>query len=336
MSSSRSRLLCWLPIVGLHAEMVAGLVAGLIVGVVVATPALAGRAHAQAASAVAGPVSAPGTAGAKTLAAKAAPGKKWQSIEALRSGLASGDPVKAGAAIDGLGQRGDRAAVDALTAFLIAGQADLWADRAIEALGNTRSPDARALLGELTQHRRPAARLLAYRGLAQIPGVAPDAILAQGLRDSDASVRGLCATQLGERNARPHVELLLRALERGVPEAAVAIGKLGDAEVVARYGALLQRLPIDVMLGGYGEFLRRSDLAEATKLEIVARLGEVAGVVVKRFLEQLIADGVGKGSPTLELALRETAKRIDDGGTRGGTAASTPASTPSSTQGGKR
>ena len=63
------------------------------------------------------------------------------------------------------------------------------------------------------------------------------------------------------------------------------------------------------------EFLRRSDLAEATKLEIVARLGEVAGAVVKQFLEQLVADGVGKkGSGSFDLALRETAKRIDAGG----------------------
>jgi hypothetical protein len=288
MSSSRSGLLRWVSM------------AGLVVHALALGPSRYGRAHAQAASKVAPP--------------KAAAAKKSGPIEPLLAALASGDAARAGAALDALGARSDRAAVVALRAFLIVGQADAWADRAIAALGNTRSPDARALLTELTQHRRPAARLLAYRGLAQIPGSASDEALAQGLRDSDPAVRGLCATQLGERNARSKADLLLRALERGVPEAAPAIGKLGDAEMVARYGALLQRLPIDVMLGGYGEFLRRADLAEATKLEIVARLGEVAGVVVKRFLEQLVADGVGKGSASLELALRETAKRIDEGG----------------------
>jgi len=312
MSSSRSGpwlLVAWL--------LVAWLL--VIAGLVVAAPALVGRAHAQAASAAPEPKAAAGAsprAATKTLVAKSAPAKKPVSIESLRAALASGDAATAGAALDALGTRGDRAAVEVLIAFLVVGQADAWADRAIEALGNTRSPAARTLLTELTQHRRPAARLLAYRGLGQIPGAASDEVLAQGLRDSDAGVRGLCATQLGERNARPHVELLLRALERGVPEASVAIGKLGDADVVARYGVLLQRLPIHVMLGGYGEFLRRRDLAEATRLEIVARLGEVAGVVVKRFLEQLIADGVGKGSATFELALRETAKRIVEGGGR--------------------
>jgi hypothetical protein len=295
MSSSRSGLLRWV--------LMAGLVHALALGA-----SRYGRAHAQPSSELA--------AASKVAPPKAAPAKKSGPIEPLLAALASGDAARAGAALDALGARSDRAAVVALRAFLVVGQADAWADRAIAALGNTRSPDARALLTELTQHRRPAARLLAYRGLAQVPGSASDEALAQGLRDSDPGVRGLCATQLGERNARSKADLLLRALERGVPEAAPAIGKLGDAEMVARYGALLQRLPIDVMLGGYGEFLRRADLTEATKLEIVARLGEVAGVVVKRFLEQLVVDGVGKGSASLELALRETAKRIDEGGTK--------------------
>lgn len=282
---------------------------------VVAAGAPASRVGAQAG--VVPPV------GAKTALAKARSpstatksSKKLEPIESLRAALASGDAAKAGAALDALGTRSDRAAVDTLRAFLVVGQADIWADRAIAALGATRSADARPLLAELTQHRRTAARALAHRGLAQIPGEPSDALLAQGLRDSAAEVRGLCATQLGERNARPYAPLLLRALERGVPEAAVAIGKLGDAEMVVQYGALLQRLPIQVMLSGYGEFLRRADLSEATKLEIVARLGEVAGAVVKAFLTQLVVDDVGKGTPTLELALRETAKRIDAGGQR--------------------
>jgi hypothetical protein len=299
MSSSRCGLLRW----------------PLVVGLVMSAATPPSRVHAQAAGTVVAPKPAT-TPPASVTATKSAPPKKAEPIESLRAALASGDAAKAGGALDSLGTRGDRAAVQVLSAFLVVGQADAWADRAIEALGNTRSPDARPLLTELTQHRRPAARLRAFRGLAQIPGALSDEVLAQGLRDSDVAVRGLCATQLGERNARAHVELLLRALERGVPEAAAAIGKLGDAGMVARYDALLQRLPIHVMLAGYAEFLKRSDLAEATKLEIVARLGEVAGVVVKRFLEQLIADGVGKGQPTLDLALRETAKRIAEGGQR--------------------
>jgi HEAT repeat protein len=294
--------------------------AGLLLLIVLSSSG-PGRVDAQASSPP--PVAKTGVSPAPALrggaspakpAAKSLPAKKLEPIETLRAALASGDAARAGAALDALGARSDGAAVAALRDFLVVGQADAWADRAIEALGNTRSPDARALLAELAQHRRVSARVLAYRGLAAIPGEQSDALLAQGLRDSDPGVRGLCATQLGERDARPMVDLLLRALERGVPEAAAAIGKLGDADAVARYGALLQRLPIAVMLSGYGEFLRRRDLPEATKLEIVARLGEVAGVVVKGFLEQLVADGVGKGSGSFELALRETAKRIDAGG----------------------
>lgn len=258
------------------------------------------RAHAQAAR---GSEAAPGPRSGATRV----------PIATLRAQLASGDAATVSAALAALGRRSERAAVDALAAFLVVGQDDAWADRGIEALGNTRSADARPLLAELAHHRRAHARVLAYQGLAHIAGEQSDKLLADGLRDSDADVRGTCATQLGERGARAQLELLLRALERGVPEAAPAIGKLGDAETVTRYGAFLQRLPIQVMLSGYGEFLVRPDLPEAVKLEIVARLGEVAGVTVKRFLEQLVAKNIAKGLPSFQHALRETAKRIDDG-----------------------
>jgi hypothetical protein len=65
------------------------------------------------------------------------------------------------------------------------------------------------------------------------------------------------------------------------------------------------------MLNGYEQFLLRADIGEQHKLEIVARLGEVASPSVKHFLEGLIADGTWTKQPRLANALRETAKRID-------------------------
>ena len=43
------------------------------------------------------------------------------------------------------------------------------------------------------------------------------------------------------------------------------------------------------MLPGYEQFLLRADIDEAHKLELIAHLGEVASLTVKRFLEQLLA-----------------------------------------------
>jgi HEAT repeat protein len=224
--------------------------------------------------------------------------------------LQSDDPARAAAAVDALGKRGDRTAVAALTAFVRAGQPDALTDRALVALGATRSPDALPVLAEFTHHRRPSARAAAHAGAARIPGSAADALLAEGLRDSDAGVRGTCARALAERGSKSQLDLLFRAFVRGVPEASFAIGKLAEPASLPRFEEQLGRLPIQVMLAGYEQFLLRPDIDEATKVELVAHLGEVASLTVKRFLERLLAEQNWASRPRLLRALVETARRI--------------------------
>jgi hypothetical protein len=241
-------------------------------------------------------------------------GSKGQkgAADALSAALTSGDVARAEAAIDALGKRGDRAAVGALVELVRQGQPDALTDRALRALGETRSPDALPFLSELTHHRRSQARQAAYGAAGRIDNEAANELLAQGLRDSDPGVRGLCARSLGERGAKSQLDVLWRGLERGVPEASVAIGRLAAPDAVARLHAFLGQLPIQVMLGGYEQLLLRDDVQEDVKLDIVARLGEVAGLTVKRFLEELLARKIWARQPSVLRALAATAKRIDD------------------------
>jgi len=227
------------------------------------------------------------------------------------AGLQNADPALVGAAVDALGKRGDRAAVDTLAAFLRSGQPDALADRALLALGATRRPEALAAVAEFTHHRRVSARTSAYTAAAGLTGEAANALLGAGLRDSDAGVRGLCAHELAERGARSQLDLLFRAFARGVPEAAFAVGKLADAASLPRFEQQLGRLPIQVMLAGYEQFLLRPDFDEATKLELVAHLGEVASLTVKRFLEQLLVAHPWARQLRLQRAIADTARRID-------------------------
>jgi HEAT repeat protein len=245
--------------------------------------------------------------------ARAAGGsKRVASLAELSADLQSGDPSKVGAAIDGLRERGEPKLVPVLAELLHQGLPDAMADRALEALGATRSTQALPVLAELTHHRRASARAAAYAAAARIDGESVDELLAEGLRDSDAGVRGQCARRLGERGAVRQLEVLFRALERGVPEAGVALGKLCDAAAAQRFHTHLGRAPIQVMLGGYEQLLARAELGEDVKLDIIARLGEVAGVTVKRFLEHELADQDWSKQPRLLHALSETAKRIDE------------------------
>jgi HEAT repeat protein len=232
------------------------------------------------------------------------------TLGGLRAELESHDEKRVLAAIDGLAKRRGLPAFEALAAFIRAGQPDAWADRAIAALGSQPTAQALPLLTELVRHRRPGARVAALRAVAAHRGPEADALIEAGLRDGDAAVRGASARLLGERGQRSALEVLFQALERGVPEAARAIGQLGDAASVTRLHGLLGRQPLAVMLTGYEALLARADVAEDTKLDIVARLGELAVVPVKRFLEQRLTARGAPRSKRLARALRETARRI--------------------------
>ena len=178
--------------------------------------------------------------------------------------------------------------VPPLAELLRSGQPDRITDRALEALRGLAHPNAIEVLTEFTNHRRVGARRRAYQALAAIDDERVRPLLERGLRDSDRTVRGAAALALGEIGAKPSLDLLFHAFERGVVEAAIAIGKLGDEGSVERYSEFLGREPLGVMLSGYEEYLGRSDIDLETKAAIVDRLGEVAGVMVRRFLQSYL------------------------------------------------
>lgn len=175
-----------------------------------------------------------------------------------------------------------------LADLLRSGRPDAITNRALSALRGLAAPQSIEVLTEFTNHRRPGARRRAYQALAAIDDRRVAPLLERGLRDSDRTVRGAAALALGEIGARGSLDTLFRAFERNVIEAAIAIGKIGNASAIERYDAFLGNEPLGVMLSGYNEFLRRDDIAHDAKKGIVERLGEVAGVMVRRFLQDYL------------------------------------------------
>ncbi len=211
-----------------------------------------------------------------------------------------------------------------LAELLRAGQPDPITDRALEALGGLAHPSAIEVLEEFTRHRRIGARLRAYRALAAIrdPRVVP--LVERGLRDPERTVRAAVAVALGEMGARKSLDVLFRAFEAGVVEAALSIGKLGDAGAVERFHQHLGRRPLGVMLSGYEGFLLRRDVPLDVKKDIVTRLGEVSGPMVRSFLQQIL-DRLPPTRPRkqreeLRKLVRVTIRRIPPapGGQQGG------------------
>jgi hypothetical protein len=71
------------------------------------------------------------------------------------------------------------------------------------------------------------------------------------------------------------------------------------------------------MLSGFEQFVRRRDLDDEVKLEIVQRLGEVSGPLVKTFLREYLGTFSERDRSALKRAVEETIRRIPDGPAQG-------------------
>ena len=211
-----------------------------------------------------------------------------RDVASIAERLQSANTDEVREAIDLLSVIDHVSVVPHLTALLRSGRADEVTDRALQALRGLAHPSSIEVLTEFTHHRRPRARRLAYQALAAIDDRRIPALLERGLADSDRSVRATCARSLGEIGATGSVETLFVAFDRGVVEAAIAIGKLGDRAAVARFSEHLGRVPLSVMLSGFTQFVRRDDIADELKIEIVGRLGEISGDMVRVFLQRYL------------------------------------------------
>ena len=231
--------------------------------------------------------------------------------------LQSTNPDEVRAAIDQLTVINDAQCVPPLAELLRTGQPDAVTDRALDALRAIHHASSIEVLTEFTHHRRASARRRAYRALAAIEDRRIPALIEAGLRDSDREVRSAAALALGAMGSRSSLDLLFRAFDRGVIEAATAIGQLGNAGSVERFDAYLGRVPLSVMLGGYESYLRRPDIDEETKIGIVTRLGEVSGQQVREFLASYAGTFSDRDRSRLRTTVTDTLLRIPtDGDTR--------------------
>jgi len=268
----------------------------------------------------------------------AEPGEVARLAQRVRSG---DDPL---AAIDALSAQPSRAATDALSALLFEGLPDASTDRILERFGERARPTALEALEQMARHRRPEARARALRAIAAVGAhdlkldARTSELLAAALRDSDPGVRGAAATALGARYERldsasgrgksslPASDgelrrVLLRAVARGVPEAARAAGFATLEAELAELHASLVGLPLSAALDAYDAALARKTLSEVAKLDVIARLGEIATPATKTFLASVIAARRFPAASRIQRALIDAEKRIElkpaqAGGTR--------------------
>ena len=172
--------------------------------------------------------------------------------KALVGKLQSGDAAVVLAALGAVRDAGAAAApaAPAVEQLLAQGATVEVARAAMEALAAIGLPSASAVVRPYVAHRVAELRRQAVKALARTRG--PEAVAAfhQGLRSSDPAVRGYSAAGLGALAAAEALPDLLVALDRGVVEAAGAIGALRSGRVRRLHGPA-RALPFDVMTSGF-------------------------------------------------------------------------------------
>lgn len=215
-----------------------------------------------------------------------------QATQMLRS--ESRDEVMT--AIQSLGMLGNPRAVGPLADRIRDGLAPELLDAAIDTLMVLGRAEAGPVLYELTTHRRASVRARAIQAIAATRPRGADRALVSALSDSSEEVRGAAATAIGELGVTSAIDSLFLALDRGVPEAGPALGRVARPEHVGRILDYLGRVSFSQMRTVLGELLSRRDLPARTRLDVIARLGEVATPEVRTFLEEWI-QALPEGSP---------------------------------------
>jgi HEAT repeat protein len=154
------------------------------------------------------------------------------SLRPAVEGLASSDLAQVRGGIEALGVSGEPAAVAPLAHRIRQGLPAELLDAALDALIALARPSAGPVLVELLRHRRAVVRRKVVAAIMACRPPDGGEALGQALDDSDPQVRSAAALGIGQLRTGAPIDQLFLAFERGVLEAATAIGQIANAEGV--------------------------------------------------------------------------------------------------------
>jgi HEAT repeat protein len=191
--------------------------------------------------------------------------------------------------IELLGVSQDRRAARFLAEYVRQGPPGILVESVVESLAALGSPETLQPLLTLAEHRRPGVRARVAEALAGLnaPQVRP--ALERLLSDSDAQVRAAAARGLARAGNRASIDPLFVAFDKGVAEAAIAIGEIGGPAEVDRLLGKLGARPLAEILPGCLAFMNRTNIADPIKVRIIQRLQELATAEVRTFLQEWLA-----------------------------------------------
>ncbi len=222
------------------------------------------------------------------LATVAVPASAQLSFEEAQAAIDSSDAARIQTGIETIGLTGDVRGVPLIVARVRRGLPPELLESALDTLAVLGHVEAGPLLIELLSHRRASVRLRAVQALATCHPSGADRALAGALSDSSPDVRAAAATALGDVGGVSAMDQLFLALDRGVPEAGMAIARLARPADVTRLLGLVGHVPFTQMSPILADMLGRDTVPQRSRLEIVAAIGELASAEARGLLEQYV------------------------------------------------
>lgn len=222
--------------------------------------------------------------------------------------LASEDEGKAVAAVRALGDSKAPNAGEPLIEALAVGTTPPVAQEALAQLGKLRDPKAIQVLVLYSGNRTSVTRLAAVKALAALPDPRVVGTLMERLGDSDAEVRAVAATALRDRKETRAVDRLFKLVARNDAGAAAPLGTLAPPTLVPQIAELRGRVDDAVLASVFGEFIKRGDVPDRLRLDVVRTLGNLPGAAATTALVEYLAEVPEKESRPS----RDEAQRLID------------------------
>ncbi len=229
-------------------------------------------------------------------------------LDRLRDVLAGTDQTAILAAIQALGDGGAGNAAPLLVEVLAVGAPVPVTVAAIDALKKLRDPTSVEVLALYAGNRGPEIRRHAVEALGIFADGRVVPVLMDRLGDAVVEVRGAAAQALatrGEKTATPRMLALLRRNDAAV---AGPLGALAPISLLSEISELRGGIADDNLATTLGELLKRRDVPESGRMEIVKALSGIPGPAATTALIEY----VGMLPPQDRRASRSEAQRSVD------------------------
>lgn len=220
-----------------------------------------------------------------------APGRPLTEAElaATRKALGGPDTKAAQAAAQKLGDSGAENAVGPLSEQLALGTTPLVAQEILSSLQRLKNPSAIQIITLYAGNRNVTVRTQAVKALAALSDPRVVGTLIERLGDSAPDVRKVAAEALGERKELRAADRLFKLVSRNDLGAAGPYGVVMTADDVPRVSELRGRVDDAVVATALGEFIKRPEVADRLRYDVVKTLGQIPGAVATAALVEYVA-----------------------------------------------